>query len=82
MVVTDLPSAVPTVVRQERVASPSMWMVQAPQTPGAAAELGARESDLVAQVPEQRRVRVAAESAFLSVHGNGWHELVLPIGGS
>ena len=28
-----MPSAAPTVVRQERTATPSRWMVQAPQTP-------------------------------------------------
>ena len=57
MVVTFLPAAAETGVWHERTGWPSRCTVQAPHRRHAAAELGAGQAELVAQDPQQRRVR-------------------------
>ena len=61
MVVTRRPASAETGSRQERSGAPSTCTVQAPQKPRAAAELGAGQACMVAQVPQQRHLAVAGE---------------------
>jgi hypothetical protein len=75
MVVTDLPSTIPTGVAQARAAWPSICTVQAPHAPDAAAELRAGELEVLAQHPQERRVGVYADFPAHSIDREGNHAL-------
>ena len=67
MVVTCLPATSTIEVWQERTGSPSRCTVQAPHSADAAAELGAGQTEVVAQHPQQRRIGLDIHSRGLAI---------------
>ena len=67
MVATAAPPTVEIGVRQERVASPSRWTVQAPQSPTPQPNLRALQIEFVAQHPEKRRIPVDIDGPLQAV---------------
>ena len=78
----SLPEAALTAVTQERIASPFLWTVHAPQSEMPAAELCSRQSEDVTQIPQQGHIGITIETAVHSVYFELNHSLLLPVFGS
>ena len=69
MVVICLPAAALTGIEHERIATPSIWTVQAPHWRDAAAIFGAGQAERVPQHPQQGRVGLDLDVVGLAVDG-------------